>query len=123
MHLTLYEKFPLVYESDNTRDSLYEKHGATLSTSVELACPFYFFIFFLFFFLVFSFPFFSIFFSFFVRSLIPTCGGIIVSIILSSLWHALIMDNDDHHTSIYLQLNTTTIVEQSMTLYECNDLA
>ena len=23
-------KFPLVYESDNSRDSLYEKHGATL---------------------------------------------------------------------------------------------
>ena len=25
-----YEKFPLVYESDNLGDSLYEKHGATL---------------------------------------------------------------------------------------------
>ena len=24
------EKFPLVYESDNIGDSLYEKHGATL---------------------------------------------------------------------------------------------
>ena len=24
------EKFPLVYESDNIRDSLYEEHGATL---------------------------------------------------------------------------------------------
>ena len=24
------EKFPLVYESDNLRDSLYEEHGATL---------------------------------------------------------------------------------------------
>ena len=24
------EKFPLVYESDNSRDSLYEEHGATL---------------------------------------------------------------------------------------------
>ena len=24
------EKFPLVYESDNIRDSLYEEHGSTL---------------------------------------------------------------------------------------------
>ena len=40
--------------------------------------------------------------------------------------------NDDHHTSIYLQLNDyNSILEQSMTLYEClrrctgmfNDLA
>ena len=37
---------------------------------------------------------------FFVRSLIPTYGGIIVSIILSSLgqWS----NNDDHHTFIFL---------------------
>ena len=41
---------------------------------------------------------------FFVRCLIPTCGGIIVSIILSSLWQC--SNNDDHHTLIYLQLNT-----------------
>ena len=28
--------------------------------------------------------------------------------------------NDDHHTSIYLQLNDyNSILEQSMTLYEC----
>ena len=39
---------------------------------------------------------------FFVRSLIPTCGGIIVSIILSSLGQC--SNNDDHHTFIYLQL-------------------
>ena len=43
---------------------------------------------------------------FFVRSLIPTCGGIIVSIILSSLGQC--SNNDDHHTFIYLQLNITT---------------
>ena len=38
--------------------------------------------------------------------LIPTCGGIIVSIILSSLGQC--SNNDDHHTFIYLQLNVTT---------------
>ena len=37
-----------------------------------------------------------------VWSLIPTCGGIIVSIILSSLGQC--SNNDDHHTSFYLQL-------------------
>ena len=55
---------------------------------------------------------------FFVRSLIPTCGGIIVSIILSSLGQC--PNNDDHQTSIYLQLkNYNSILEQNMTLYEC----
>ena len=30
------------------------------------------------------------------------------------------LENDDHHTSIYLQLNDyNSIVEQGMTLYEC----
>ena len=42
--------------------------------------------------------------SFFVQSLIPTCGGIIVSIILSSLGQC--SNNDDHHTFIFLQLDT-----------------
>jgi hypothetical protein len=42
----------------------------------------------------------------FVRNLILTCGGIIVSIILSSLGQC--SNNDDHHTFIYLQLNITT---------------
>ena len=37
---------------------------------------------------------------FFVRSLIPTYGGIIVSIILSSLGQC--SNNDDHHTFIFL---------------------
>ena len=41
-------------------------------------------------------------FLFFVMCLIPTCGGIIVSIILSSLGQC--SNNDDHHTVIYLQL-------------------
>ena len=84
------EKFPLVYESDNIGDSLYhEDHGATLKhkcgkriVTLSLLSFSLIFLFgpFLFFYgLVFSF------FLFFVRSLIPTCGGIIVSIILSSL--------------------------------------
>ena len=41
-----------------------------------------------------------LFFLFFVRSLIPTCGGTIVSIILSSLGQC--SNNDDHHTFIFL---------------------
>ena len=45
-------------------------------------------------------------FFFFVWSLIPTGGGIIVSIILSSMGQC--SNNDDHHTFIYLQLNITT---------------
>ena len=53
-----------------------------------------------------------------VRSLIPTCGGIIVSFILSSLGQC--SNNDNHHTFIYLQLkNYNSILEQDMTLYEC----
>ena len=42
-------------------------------------------------------------FFYFVRSLIPTYGGIIVSIIISSLGQC--SNNDDHHTFIFLQLN------------------
>ena len=59
------------------------------------------------------------FFLFFVRSLIPTCGGIIVSIILSSLGQC--SNNDDHHTFIfsYNSIITTRYLEQNMTLYEC----
>ena len=57
--------------------------------------------------------------SFFsVWSLIPTCGGIIVSIILSSLGQC--SNNEVRHTFIYLQLKITTqYLEQDMTLYEC----
>ena len=45
-----------------------------------------------------------------VWSLIPTYGGIIVSIILSSLGQC--SNNDDHHTFIYLQLNITTLEQR-----------
>ena len=57
-------------------------------------------------------------FLFFVWSLIPTCGGIIVSIILSSLGQC--SNNDDHHTLIYLQLkNYNSILRNNMTLCGC----
>ena len=56
-----------------------------------------------------------------------TCGKRIVT--LSLLSFSLIflflnwdnaLENDDHHTSIYLQLNDyNSILEQGMTLYEC----
>ena len=76
------------------------------STSVEkriVALPLLFFsLIFLFGpFLSFLWPLFSLI-LFFVQSLIPTCGGIIVSIILSSLRQC--SNNEDHHTFIYLQL-------------------
>ena len=45
---------------------------------------------------------FSFLWPFFIRSLILTCGRIIVSIILSSLGQC--SNNEDHHTFIYLQL-------------------
>ena len=101
------------------RDSLYyEDHGATLKHKcgkriVTLSL--------LSFSLIFLFgPFYGLFFIslFFVRSLILTCGGIIVSIILSSLGQS--SNNEYHHTFIYLQLKITTrYLEQDMTLYEC----
>ena len=42
-----------------------------------------------------------------------------LSIFLSLTWDNA-LENDDHHTSIYLQLNDyNSILEQKMTLYEC----
>ena len=79
----------------------YEDHGATLKhkcgkriVTLSLLSFSLIFLFgpFLFFYGLFS--------PFFVRSLIPTCGGIIVSIILSSLGQC--SNNDDHHTFIFL---------------------
>ena len=79
----------------------YEDHGATLKHKcgkriVTLSLLSFSLIFFHWAFSLFLWP------LFFVRSLIPTCGGIIVSIILSSLGQC--SNNDDHHTFIYLQL-------------------
>ena len=94
------------YMKVTTQETLYhEDHGATLKhkcgkriVALPLLSFSLFFCFFIFLFGPFSFlwP------LFFVRSLIPTCGGIIVSIILSSLGQC--SNNDDHHTFIYLQL-------------------
>ena len=100
------EKFPLVHESDIIGDSLYEEHGATLKHKcgkriVTLSLLSFSLFFFIWAFSLFLWPLFFLF-LFFVRSLIPTCGGIIVSIILSSLGQC--SNNDDHHTFIYLQL-------------------
>ena len=95
-------------------------------------CPFSLFLSFYIFFLLFSFLFLFFFllfflFSFFlvgifglfyfykVRSLIPTCGGIIVFIILSSLGQC--SNNEDHHTFMDLQLkNYNSKLEQDMTI-------
>jgi len=96
-----------------------------LSFSLIFIYLFFLSFFFLFFFglLFFSFFLFGLsFFSFFsfckVRSLIPTCGGIIVFIILSSLGQC--SNNEDHHTFMDLQLkNYNSKLEQDMTLYEC----
>src|SRR3990170_4080561 len=91
-------KFPLVYESDNSRDSLCEEHGATLKHKCGkriVALPLLSFsLSFLFIFLYFFVGFFYFFCK--VRSLIPICGEIIVSLILSSLGRC--SNNDDHHT-------------------------
>ena len=110
------------YNSKLEQDmTLYEEHGATLkhkcgkrivalslvSSSLFfwafLFMAFLFFFFFLvcFFGLFFYLGLFSFFMAFFfVQSLIPTYGGIIVSIILSSLGQC--SNNDDHHTFIFL---------------------
>ena len=83
----------------------YEDHGATLKHECGkriVALPLLSFSLIFSFFLFGPFSFFYGLF-FFVWSLIPTCGGIIVSIILSSLGQC---SNDDHHTFIFLQLNT-----------------
>ena len=100
-----------------TYETLYhEDHGAYFEAQVckkdSSIVPSLFFSHFLFFIWAFSLfygLFFLSFFLFFVRSLIPTYGGIIVSIILSSLGQC--SNNDDHHTFIFLttqqlQLNT-----------------
>ena len=85
-------------------ETLYhEDHGATLKHKCGkriVALPLLSFsLIFLFFYLGIS-HFLASFFFFFVRSLIPTYGGIIVSIILSSLGQC--SNNDDHHTFIFL---------------------
>src|SRR3954462_15215283 len=81
------------------QETLYHKdHGATLKHKCGkriVALSLFFFFFFFFFW---AFPFFAFLFFY-----LGQCSM-----------------NDDHHTSIYLQLNDyNSILEQSMTLYEC----
>ena len=77
-----------LYESESIGDSLYEKHGATLKHKCgkdSNIAPSLFFSHFFFSFSFSSFVGLILAFFYFVRFLIPTYGGIIVSIILSSL--------------------------------------
>ena len=93
------EKFPLVYESDKTRDSLswrlwcyFEAQVWQRIVTLSLLSSSFFLG-----------P--SLFMAF-LRFLIPHLGQC--------------SNNDDHHTSIYLQLNDyNSMLEQGMTLYEC----
>ena len=93
------------------QETLYhEDHGATLKhkcgkkivTLSLLSFSLIFFYFFIWVFSLFLWPLFI----YLVRSLIPTCGGIIVSIILSSLGQC--SKNKDHHTFMDLQLKART---------------
>ena len=107
----------LVYESDNIGDSLSWRSRYYFEAQVwkkdSNIVPSLFFSHFL---GLFSFGLFSPLFPFFVRSLIPTCGGIIVCIILSSLGQC--SNNDDHHTFIYLQLKDyNSILRTKIWLY------
>ena len=85
-----------------TYETLYhEDHGATLKHKFgKRIVALSLLSFSLIFFLLGIFSFFYGLFFFFARSLIPTYGGIIVSIILSSLGQCC--NNDDHHTFIFL---------------------
>ena len=50
----------------------------------------------------------------------PFFGGLLFLAFLSLFLLGQCSMNDDHHTYIYLQLNDyNSILEQSMTLYEC----
>ena len=91
------EKFPLVYESEKTRDSLSWKLWCYFEAQVwkKRIVALSLFIF-----------------SFF--------GPSYFLFGLSLFLLGQCSMNDDHHTSIYLQLNDyNSILEQSMTLYEC----
>ena len=112
-----------------TYETLYhEDHGANLKhkcgkrdSSIVPSLFFSHSLFFIFFLLAFSFfwpSFFGLLFFCKIRSLIPTCGRIIVFIILSSLGQC--SNTEDYHTFMDLQLkNYNSKLEQDMTLYEC----
>ena len=103
-------KFPLVYENDNIGDSLSWRSWCYFEAQVwkkdSSIVPFYFLFSFSFLFLGHSFFWASPFFLFGLSLFFPHMGQC--------------SNNDDHHTSIYLQLKDyNSILEQNMALYEC----
>ena len=83
------EKFPLVYESEKQETLYHEGHGATLKHKCGKKGS----------------------------SITPFLAFFFFGL---SLFLGQYSMNDDHHTYIYLQLNDyNSILEQSMTLYEC----
>ena len=93
------EKFSLVYESDNIRDSLYEEHGATLKHKCGkriVTLP-----------LLFSFFFFIFSFSFGGLLWPPFLFRLLSPFLFFHFFHGAMLYNDDHHTFIYLQLDIT----------------
>ena len=113
------------YVKVTKQETLYhEYHGATLKHKcgqrivalplLSFSLIFFALSFFGLFFIYFG-PFYGLFFSlFFVRSLILTCGGIIVSIILSSLGQC---SNNENHYTFYL-LTTQELKLDARTKYD-----
>ena len=99
------EKFPPVYESDKQETLYHEDYGATLKHKCgkkdSNIVP-------------------SLFFSHFFGPSSFFMAFLSFFIFLFFLTWDNALENDDHHTSIYLQLNDyNSILKQSMTLYEC----
>ena len=124
------EKFPLVYESDNIWDSLYEKHGATLKhkiwdslheehdATLKHKCgkrdsniaPFIYFLFFLSFFLFFG-PLFFFFLAFLFLFLFFWTFFFLLAFFgpfFILAFFGQCSNNDDHHTSIDYNIWITT---------------
>ena len=102
-----------------TYETLYhEVHGATLKHKCgkkdSNIVPSLFFSHFFIFFLLWAFSFFM---AFLFWGLLFFMAFLFFNLFLT--WDNA-LENDDHHTSIYLQLNDyNSILEQNMTLYEC----
>ena len=111
------EKIPLVYENDKTRDSLSRRLRCYFEAQVwqwivTLSL--------LSFSLIFSFFFLWAFLFFYGLSLFLGLLLFMAFLFFLFLTWDNALENDDHHTSIYLQLNDyNSILEQKMTLYEC----
>ena len=105
-------------------ETLYhEDHGATLKHKcgkrIVALSLLSFSLIFIFIFLFGPFLFFMAFLPFFVRRLIPTCGGIIVSIILFLTWDNALKMKIITLLCSYNSTITTRYLEQNMTLGEC----